>query len=90
MMRENNYKYLLRAVIVIIVLVGLSSAKVLHDYGDALSKSIIFFEGQRSGKLPPSQRLRWRNHSALHDGMDKGVSVFLFFFLFSFNFGRVI
>lgn len=28
-----------------------------HDYGDALSKSILFFEGQRSGKLPPLQRM---------------------------------
>ncbi|KAI4323865.1 hypothetical protein L6164_023440 [Bauhinia variegata] len=26
--------------------------------------------GQRSGKLPPSQRLKWRNDSALHDGSD--------------------
>ena len=24
-----------------------------HDYRDALAKSILFFEGQRSGKLPP-------------------------------------
>ncbi|KAF8724388.1 hypothetical protein HU200_021422 [Digitaria exilis] len=28
-----------------------------HDYRDALAKSILFFEGQRSGKLPPSQRI---------------------------------
>ncbi|KAK7822002.1 endoglucanase 8 [Quercus suber] len=39
-----------------------------HDYGDALSKSILFFEGQRSGKLPPNQRMTWRKDSALHDG----------------------
>ncbi|WJX43548.1 cellulase [Trifolium repens] len=40
------------------------------DYGDALTKSILFFEGQRSGKLPPSQRMKWRKDSALHDGHD--------------------
>ncbi|XP_058077027.1 endoglucanase 17 [Magnolia sinica] len=39
-----------------------------HNYRDALSKSILFFEGQRSGKLPSSQRLRWRRDSGLSDG----------------------
>ena len=46
-----------------------------HDYGDALSKSILFFEGQRSGKLPPNQRMTWRKDSALRDGFDIGVSL---------------
>lgn len=39
-----------------------------HDYGDALSKSILFFEGQRSGYLPADQRMEWRGHSGLGDG----------------------
>ncbi|CAA6654335.1 unnamed protein product [Spirodela intermedia] len=39
-----------------------------HNYRDALTKSIIFFEGQRSGRLPPSQRLKWRRDSGLSDG----------------------
>ncbi|XP_057550900.1 endoglucanase 8-like [Amaranthus tricolor] len=43
-----------------------------HNYMDALRKSILFFEGQRSGKLPPDQRLRWRRHSALTDGHTVG------------------
>ncbi|KAL6517352.1 hypothetical protein OROMI_033053 [Orobanche minor] len=38
------------------------------DYADALSKSILFFEGQRSGYLPPDQRLTWRGNSGLRDG----------------------
>ncbi|KAL6494794.1 hypothetical protein OROGR_031594 [Orobanche gracilis] len=38
------------------------------DYAGALSKSILFFEGQRSGYLPPDQRLTWRGNSGLHDG----------------------
>jgi hypothetical protein len=46
------------------------------DYGDALTKSILFFEGQRSGKLPPSQRMKWRKDSALNDGHDIHVSKF--------------
>ncbi|XP_072952691.1 endoglucanase 17-like [Typha angustifolia] len=46
-----------------------------HAYGDALHKSILFFEGQRSGKLPSDQRLSWRRDSALHDGAADGVDL---------------
>lgn len=51
------------------------SLAAIHDYGDALHKSILFFEGQRSGRLPPDQRLTWRRDSALHDGSTDGVSM---------------
>ncbi|KAH6820295.1 glycosyl hydrolase 9B18 [Perilla frutescens var. hirtella] len=46
-----------------------------HDYADALSKSILFFEGQRSGYLPPDQRLAWRDHSGLGDGWEVGADL---------------
>lgn len=46
-----------------------------HDYRDALKKSILFFEGQRSGKLPPDQRLKWRRDSGLRDGSSAGVDL---------------
>ncbi|XP_022986510.1 endoglucanase 24-like [Cucurbita maxima] len=39
-----------------------------HDYGEALSKCILFFEGQRSGFLPQEQRMTWRANSGLSDG----------------------
>lgn len=45
------------------------------DYGDALGKSILFFEGQRSGKLPTAQRVTWRGDSALSDGQLAGVNL---------------
>ncbi|KAG4979174.1 hypothetical protein JHK84_032758 [Glycine max] len=45
----------------------LSVTGLKHNYGEALSKSILFFEGQRSGKLPPTQRMTWRKDSALQD-----------------------
>jgi endoglucanase len=48
-----------------------------QDYKDALSKSILFFEGQRSGILPPNQRLTWRKDSALRDGSDQNVCMLL-------------
>ncbi|XP_011620979.2 endoglucanase 9 [Amborella trichopoda] len=45
--------------------------RIIHghpDYKDALAKSILFFEGQRSGKIPPSQKITWRSDSGLSDG----------------------
>ncbi|XP_047306648.1 endoglucanase 16 [Impatiens glandulifera] len=38
------------------------------NYKDALTKSLIFLEAQRSGKLPPNHRPSWRGDSALDDG----------------------
>ncbi|PUZ56978.1 hypothetical protein GQ55_5G391600 [Panicum hallii var. hallii] len=46
-----------------------------HDYRDALAKSILFFEGQRSGRLPPSQRMSWRRDSGLSDGASAKVDL---------------
>lgn len=43
------------------------------DYSDALEKALMFYEGQRSGALPPDQRLLWRGDSALTDGDASGV-----------------
>ncbi|EXB33531.1 Endoglucanase 17 [Morus notabilis] len=46
-----------------------------HNYRDALAKSIIFFEGQRSGKLPSNQRMTWRRDSGLSDGSAMNVNL---------------
>ncbi|CAI9773762.1 unnamed protein product [Fraxinus pennsylvanica] len=45
------------------------------DYGDALDKSLLFFEAQRSGKLPVNQRIKWRGNSGLGDGYSQGVNL---------------
>ncbi|XP_077237403.1 endoglucanase 14-like [Tasmannia lanceolata] len=45
------------------------------NYSDALTKSIMYFEAQRSGKLPSNQRVQWRGDSALGDGKDSGVNL---------------
>jgi hypothetical protein len=56
--------------VVVCILLGLSEKcmGLKHNYGEALAKSILFFEGQRSGKLPPTQRMTWRKDSAFSDG----------------------
>ncbi|XP_057472646.1 endoglucanase 11-like [Actinidia eriantha] len=45
------------------------------DYAEALSKSLLYFEAQRSGRLPYSQRVTWRDHSGLTDGLEQGVDL---------------
>ncbi|XP_077234388.1 endoglucanase 8-like isoform X2 [Tasmannia lanceolata] len=70
----------LTTVVVVVVLLlcsavvgGESGSK--HDYADALSKSILFFEGQRSGRLPSNQRMNWRRDSGLSDGHELGADL---------------
>ncbi|XP_010446419.1 PREDICTED: endoglucanase 23 [Camelina sativa] len=58
----------------ILVLLILPTA-IPHDYSDALRKSILFFEGQRSGRLPKQQRMAWRGNSALNDGRNLNTNL---------------
>ncbi|CAA0815358.1 Endoglucanase 11 [Striga hermonthica] len=53
----------------------LTLSEILFDYSDALSKSLLYFEAQRSGRLPYSQRVTWRHHSGLTDGLEQGVDL---------------
>ncbi|KAJ7978526.1 Endoglucanase [Quillaja saponaria] len=52
----------------LLFLIQLTNFAIAHDYQDALSKAILFFEGQRSGFLPQDQRVTWRATSGLSDG----------------------
>ncbi|MEM9002835.1 MAG: glycoside hydrolase family 9 protein, partial [Cyanobacteria bacterium P01_F01_bin.86] len=42
------------------------------NYGEALQKSFLFYEAQRSGPLPDDNRIEWRGDSALNEGADVG------------------
>ena len=46
-----------------------------YNYGEALQKSILFYELQRSGDLPENGRCNWRGDSALNDGSDVGLDL---------------
>ena len=46
-----------------------------YNYGEALQKSILFYELQRSGKLPEYIRCNWRGDSALNDGADNNIDL---------------
>jgi len=56
-------------------------ASAYSDYKQALTNSLLYFEGQRSGKLPQNQRVKWRADSALKDGKDAGVIFLTLFYL---------
>ena len=50
------------------ILAALSSlAACQFNYSQALEKSLLFYEAQRSGRLPDSNRIYWRQDSALDD-----------------------
>ncbi|KAG0472328.1 hypothetical protein HPP92_016874 [Vanilla planifolia] len=59
---------------ILIVLPPAHSAAAF-DYKDALSKSLLYLEAQRSGHLPYNQRTPWRHHSGLTDGLQQGVDL---------------
>ena len=42
------------------------------NYGEALQKSLFFYEAQRSGDLPATNRVNWRGDSGMQDGADVG------------------
>ncbi|ESO91445.1 hypothetical protein LOTGIDRAFT_105466 [Lottia gigantea] len=47
----------------------------LYDYSKPLANSILFYNAQRSGKLPANNPIKWRGDSALKDGSDVGVDL---------------
>ncbi|XP_028403983.1 uncharacterized protein LOC114526577 isoform X2 [Dendronephthya gigantea] len=46
-----------------------------YDYNEVLHKSILFYEAQRSGKLPANNRIPWRGDSALEDKGNAGENL---------------
>ncbi|KAL8153136.1 hypothetical protein V2J09_010896 [Rumex salicifolius] len=60
------------SLLLLLVLVHVSHA---HDYAAALEKSLMYFEAQRSGRLPYSQRVTWRDNSGVTDGLEQGVDL---------------
>ena len=45
------------------------------NYGEALQKSVLFYELQRSGDLPEKVRCNWRGDSGLDDGKAAGLAL---------------
>lgn len=51
------------------------SAAANFNYGEALQKAIMFYEFQRSGKIPEDSRNNWRGDSGMTDGADHNIDL---------------
>jgi len=45
------------------------------NYAAALPMALLFYDAQRSGRLPENNRVEWRGDAALNDGQDVGVDL---------------
>ena len=68
---------MLTAVLITVLLIpqGMVIHAADYNYGEALQKAIMFYEFQRSGKLPENTRNNWRGDSGLNDGADVGLDL---------------
>jgi hypothetical protein len=70
-----------RAVALVLAALVLSGDVAAHgtsfNYKDALTKSIMFLEAQRSGKLPHNNRIKWRGDSGMEDGKLAHVRIYM-------------
>jgi endoglucanase len=71
-------KQILAGVMVFILVAFTSSPSLSQgnaNYGEALQKSILFYEAQQTGKLPEWNRFPWRGDSTPKDGADVGLDL---------------
>jgi len=65
-----------RLVIALIFGVLFTSKSIAQfNYGEALQKSILFYETQQSGVLPDWNRISWRGDAGVNDGKDVGLDL---------------
>ncbi|MCY0966707.1 glycoside hydrolase family 9 protein [Parathalassolituus penaei] len=50
-------------------------ANATPNYGEALQKSIYFYEAQQAGELPSWNRVEWRGDATVNDGSDVGLDL---------------
>ncbi|MEM8721785.1 MAG: glycoside hydrolase family 9 protein [Cyanobacteria bacterium P01_G01_bin.39] len=76
--RQFKFKRLIIGAIsfaLILITSNPSSSQITQNYGEALQKSILFYEAQQAGTLPEWNRFPWRGDSTLEDGSDVGVDL---------------
>ncbi|MGY3792871.1 glycoside hydrolase family 9 protein [uncultured Aquimarina sp.] len=61
----------------LVIFLGLQGTQVVaqFNYGEALQKSILFYESQQSGVLPDWNRVSWRSDAGVNDGQDVGLDL---------------
>ena len=76
--KQKLFKKALIGLMVSIIVVASSTpvvSQTTKNYGEALQKSILFYEAQQAGKLPEWNRIPWRDDATLEDGADVGVDL---------------
>ena len=75
--RSPKIKAILVAVMafVLVIVTSTPTLSQSQNYGEALQKSILFYEAQQAGKLPDWNRVPWRGNSTLADGSDVGLDL---------------
>jgi endoglucanase len=58
--------------LLLLALIAPAAHSQTYNYGEALQKSLFFYEAQRSGDLPATNRVNWRGDSGMSDGSDVG------------------
>lgn len=81
MAHQKHQLCLVKLCVSVLLLSLFPLSQPLENYKDALSKTILYFESQRSGHLPFNQRATWRHHSGLNDGLQQGVRLYAKFLM---------
>ena len=68
-----NFSKILSFITFLILLINISSKS--QDYARHIELSLLFYECQRSGPLPKTNRIYWRHDSMLDAGADNGVDL---------------
>ncbi|MGD1922474.1 MAG: glycoside hydrolase family 9 protein [Pleurocapsa sp.] len=77
-LNQKLFKTILIGLMMTIVIVITSTPAISqnkNNYGEALQKSILFYEAQQAGDLPEWNRIPWRDDATLEDGADVGVDL---------------
>jgi len=64
--------HLSSAILLLVVALFGASLAGDYDYRDVIQKSLLFYEAQRTGRLPSTNRISWRGDSFVTDRGDNG------------------
>jgi endoglucanase len=76
--KKRKFKQILAGLMAFVLVALISSPSFSlesKNYGEALQKSILFYEAQQTGKLPEWNRFPWRGDSTPKDGEDVGLDL---------------
>lgn len=63
------------SIILMLLIVSISNNLNAQNYAEVLQKSMFFYEAQRAGVLPATNRVEWRGNACVNDGNDVGADL---------------